>query len=424
MSVIDTLTAIASIIRRSLRQHAVSTSITAASVALAVGLVMSVFSLQRQTYDAFTSAGGGFDAVLGARGSPLQLVLNTVFHLETSPGNIPWRLYQRVKQDPRVTLAMPYAVGDNYKGFRIVGTTEDLFTAFEPRPGRKLAVTPGGRAFKADTREAVVGSQTARLTKLRVGDTINPYHGIVYSEKQRHSEKFTVVGILEPTGGPMDNVVWIPIDSLYRMEGHVIHGDGEAHTPEEGVTIPDEHKEISAVMIKFRSPEAGLPLAMMINRLGNAATLAYPVATIVADFFEKVGWASRVLVIVGYLVVAVSVCTIIASLYNTMNERRREFAILRAIGARRSTLFVVIVGEATAIALLGAIAGVVVYAALLAGAAAVIREQTGVVLDVWRIERWVALIPVFMVALGTLSGVVPAIKAYRTDVAANLGPVS
>src|SRR5688500_499673 len=117
-----------SLVRRSLRQHALSSFVTIVSVALAAGLTMSVFAINAQTYDAFTGGKVGFDAVLGARGSQLQLVLNTVFHLETSSGNIPWSLYKTMQKDPRITLAVPYAVGDKYKGFRIVATTADVVT--------------------------------------------------------------------------------------------------------------------------------------------------------------------------------------------------------------------------------------------------------------------------------------------------------
>src|SRR4029453_16644074 len=119
------------LVRRSLRHHAVSTLITVVSVALASGLVMAVFAIHQQALAAFTGGPIGYDAVLGARGSQLQLVLNTVFHLETSPGNIPWSLYQEIKNRSTVKLAIPYSVGDNYEGFRIVGTTDEIFTKFE-----------------------------------------------------------------------------------------------------------------------------------------------------------------------------------------------------------------------------------------------------------------------------------------------------
>src|SRR5689334_3661675 len=181
------------IVGRSLRQHMLSTAITVCSVALASGLVMSVFAIKTQTYEAFTGGEAGFDAVLGARGSQLQLVLNTVFHLETSPGNIPWDLFTRIKKDPRVQLAIPYAVGDNYRGFRIVGTTEEIFTQFEYQKGRKLTPQSGGRIFDSRRREAVIGSTVSQKTGLKVGSVCNPYHGLIYDENKRHEEEFVVV---------------------------------------------------------------------------------------------------------------------------------------------------------------------------------------------------------------------------------------
>ncbi len=264
------------IVRRSLRQHAVSTVVTALAIALAAGLVMSVFAIQKQTYAAFTGGDVGFDAVLGARGSQLQLVLNTVFHLETSPGNIPYSMYREIAANPQVELAIPYAVGDNYKGFRIVGTSEEIFTRFEYRRGQKFEVQPGGRYFNPNAKEAVIGSFTARETNLKVGDVFQPYHGLIYDEKNRHNDDYTVVGILEPTNSPSDRVVWIPLEGIYRMSGHVLRGTGENYKAKEGEAIPDEAKEVSAVLLKFKSTQAGMNFDQLINRQGKAATLAYP----------------------------------------------------------------------------------------------------------------------------------------------------
>ena len=412
------------IVRRSLRQHALSTAITVLSVALASGLAMAVFSIKNQTYEAFTGGSGGFDAVLGARGSQLQLVLNAVFHLETSPGNIPWQLYKAVEADPGVELAIPYALGDNYQGYRIVGTTPDLFTRAADREGRTLQVAPGGRLFEADRKEAVVGSVVAARTGLGVGDHFSPYHGLMFDENSAHEDEYTVVGVLESSNSPSDRVIWIPIEGVYRMDGHVLRGTGTPFRPEDGALIPEEHREVSAVMLKLADPQAGIFLDQAINRQGNRATLAWPIGRVMADLFEKIGWANRVLELVAYLVVLVAAGTILASLYNTMNERRREFAILRALGARRGTVFSAIVLEATTITALGALVGFVVYAGILTLAYVIVRAQTGVVLDVFRADAALVYTPLGMVALGALAGLVPAFKAYRTDVASNLAPTS
>lgn len=412
-------------VRRSLRQHALSTAITLFSVALASGLTTAVFSIKAQSADAFTGGEIGFDAVLGARGSQLQLVLNTVFHLETSPGNISWTLYQAIKNDPRVALAVPYAVGDNYFGYRIVGTTTEIFTAFEYRKGRKFETEEGGRFFDEGRKEAVVGNIVAQETGIRVGDKINPYHGLNFDPNAKHADEYTVVGILKTTNSPSDRVIWIPLEGIFRMQGHVLRGaDADGYTAQAGQAIPDENKEVSAVMLKFKSPTVGFQMDELINKRGKEATLAWPIAAVMSSFLNKMGWLDKVLGLVAYLTMVVAAGTILASIYNTINERRREFAILRALGARRGTVFSAIVLEACAITVGGTVLGFVVSTLIMAVAAYIVRQQTGIVLSMFAYDASSLLPPLFMICLGTLSGIVPAIKAYATDVATNLTPTT
>jgi putative ABC transport system permease protein len=411
---------IAFLARRSLRQHALSTVVTAGAAALACGLVLAVFSVTAQVRAAFLRD-VGFDAVLGARGSPLQIVLNAVYHLETSPGNIPWALYEEVKGAPGVAVAIPYAVGDNYRGFRIVGTTPELF-AVEYAAGRRYAVAPPGRFFDPARREAVIGAYAAAQTGIRVGDHFHPAHDVTYDEHAEHEDEYIVTGILAPTNTPADRVVWIPIEGMFRMEGHVLRGAGEEYRPHEAEEIPDEAKEVSAVLLRLEGgPAVGMALQNRINREGKVATLAWPVAQVMQDLFGKLFWFVQILEVVAYLVVAVSTGGLLAALYNTMNERRREVAILRALGARRATVFAAIVSEAAAIAGLGALAGFLVYALVLAAAAYTIRVGTGVVLDVVAYHPVLWAAPLGIVLLGAVAGLLPAVIAYRTEVTSLYG---
>lgn len=409
------------IVARSLRRHLVSTSITVLSTALATGLVMSVFAVSLQSRLAFAGGPLGFDAVLGARGSQLQLVLNTVFHLETSPGNIPWSLYEELKADPRVALAVPYALGDNYKGHRIVGTTPEIFSEFEYEEGKRFEFR-GGRPFDPARREAVIGARVARETGLTVGSHLNPSHGVERSriEDHVHEEEFVVCGVLAATNSPNDRVIWIPVEGIFRMSGHRLRGTGEEFVPTDGEAIDDEHKELSAVMLDLQGRQSGFQLATKYNRLGKEATLAWPIGAVMAQLFDKLGWMARILELVAYLVMVVAAGSILASLYNTMNERRREFAILRSLGARRRTVFAVIVLEAQAIALLGSLVGFGVYAGILAGAARIVTRETGVVLDLWVWHGAFVWTPLGMLLIGGIAGMVPAWKAYRVDVAKTL----
>src|SRR6185295_13244871 len=385
---------IALIIVRSLRQHLLSTVITALAIALAGGLLMSVWVVKVQSQTTFTQVNTGFDAVLGARGSKLQLVLNSIFHLEASPGNLEWSDYQFIKRHPAVKLAIPIAVGDNLRGYRIVGTLPELFTDVEYAPGKKFTLA-SGKLFDPTEKEAVVGSFAAQKLHLRTGDTFHPFHGLIYDEKAQHAETYVVTGVLEPSNTPADKVVWIPLEGLQKMAGH----------------NPSAATEVSAVLVQLRSPTAGFMLDMMYNKQGNRLTFAYPIGAIMAELFNKIGWFDRVLTLIAYLVALVSAGGVLVAIYNSMAARRRDIAILRALGAHRRVIFSAIVLEAAAIGLLGMLVAFVAYAAILTGVAAVIRAQTGVLLSAWAYNPVMLWAPIGMIALCALGGLLPAWKA-------------
>jgi putative ABC transport system permease protein len=367
---------------------------------------MTVWTVKTQAQRAFTDTTTGFDAVLGARGSKLQLVLNAIFHLEASPGNLAWADYEQVAKHPAVKAAVPLALGDNYQGWRIVGTVPELFTTVEFAEGRTYAFASGG--LFGDGREAVVGSFVAQKLGWKVGDTFRPYHGLNFDPANQHEEVFTITGVLAPTNTPADRVIWIPIKGVQTMSGH----------------DPRMATDVSAVLLQFRAPTAGIMLDMMYNKQGNRLTLAYPTSAIIADLFAKIGWFDRVLALVAYLVALVAAGSVLACIYASMSARQRDIAILRALGARRRTIFGAVVAEAAAIGALGSAAGFVVYFGLLVGVAEVIRAQTGVVLAVGEMQAVLWICPLAMTALAALGGVVPAVKAYRVPVAETLAPVS
>jgi putative ABC transport system permease protein len=396
------------IVRRSLRQHLLSTIVTVLSIGLAGGLLISIWVVKDQAQATFTQVNIGFDAVLGARGSKLQLVLNSIFHLEASPGNVSQADYQYIKHHPAVKLAIPIAVGDNLRGYRVVGTIPELFTEVEYKPGTKFALEPGGRLFDPAAKEAVVGNFAASRLGLKVGDTFHPFHGLAYNPKEQHADIYTVTGILAPSNTPADKVVWIPIHGLQTMSGH----------------DPNAATDVSAVLIQLRAPAAGFRLDMMYNKQGNRLTFAYPIGAIVADLFSKISWFSQVLALVAYLVAVVSAAGVLVAIYNSMAARRRDIAILRSLGARRRTVFSAIVLEAAAIGLLGMITAFGFYLVIMNGVAAVIRAQTGVLLTPWARDPVMLWAPAAMVALCALGGIVPALVAYRTEIASNLAPTS
>lgn len=394
------------LIYRSLRQHALSTLVTAGGIALAAGLLLTVWVVKTQAQSVFAATNSGFDAVLGARGSKLQLVLNAVFHLEASPGNIDAKDFEMIRRHPAVKTAIPIAVGDNFQGWRIVGTLPELF-GVEYRAGRPYTVAPGGKLFTLGADEAVVGAYAAQRLGWQVGTTFHPSHGLAAGGEQ-HEETYTVVGVLAPTGTPVDRVIWIPLEGVQTMSGH----------------NPLAKTELSAVLLQLRAPTAGLMLNSQLNASGGRLTFAYPIGSIVAELFNKISWVDQVLTLVAWLVALVASASVLASIYNSMSARARDIAILRALGARRRTVFGAVVGEAAVIGLFGSLAGFAVFTALAATVAGVIRAQTGVVLEPWQWNPVFWWGPAVFVSLCVLGGLVPAVKAYRVPVAETIAPVS
>ena len=295
--------------------------------------------------------------------------------------------------------AIPLAVGDNYYGYRIVGTQTNLFE------GTGLS---SGRSFTAGYREALLGSFAAQKLRLKVGDSFQPYHGLIFNPEDQHEESYVVVGILEPSNTPSDRVIWIPLEGVQNMKGH----------------DPNAAADISAVLVKLRTPIAGQRLDTLYNKRGDRLTFAWPIGTIMAQLFNKISWFDRVLAMVAYLVALVATGSILASIYNSMNERRRDFAICARsehVGKRsfprsfwnppssppsgcsspwESTFLITML------------------------AAEVIRTQTGVVLHAFAWHPVLVIAPLAMIAAAALAGIIPALKAYQTDVASNLSPVS
>ena len=395
------------LIRRSLRQHALATLVTAISIALAGGLLMSVWTLKQQARQTFEQMDGGWDAVLGARSSKLQLVLNAIFHLEASPGNVSVADVTTIAQNPAVRHVVPIAMGDNFQGFRIVGTTTNLFTEHEYQTGRKLELTEG-RFFDDGYREAVIGSFAARRLGLKVGSEFKPYHGLNYNANAQHDEVYVVTGLLKPSNTPADKVIWIPLAGLQNMAGH----------------DPATANDVSAVLVKLRAPAAGRQLDQMYNKQGTRLTFAWPIGAVMGQLFDKIGWFDQVLTLVAALVALVAAGSVLASIYNSMAARRRDLAILRALGARRLTIFGAIVGEAVAVVALGIVIAFALHFSILSVTAAVLREQTGVVIDPWQFNAVWLWAPAALLGLGALAGVVPAWVAYRMDVAQGLTPES
>ena len=392
--------------RKGFRQHFFGSLVAAFSIALAGGLFLGTMKIQKQTQTSFANASGGFDAVLGARGSKLQLILNALFHLDASPGNLPWEQYELIKKTPGVEEAYPIAVGDNYLGYRLVGTDPELFFEHEWKKGEKYKLRRG-RVFSEMAKEALVGSFVADKLNLKIGDKFQPYHGLNFKEDTQHEDVYVVVGLLEATGTPSDKVIWVPIKGIQLMEGH----DQEMA------------QSVSAVLLSLKGA-TGFNLEIRYNRQGNQATFAWPVAATLASFFDKMNWFRGVLEVIAYVIAAVGILMVASIMHSSLNMRKRDFAIMRSLGSGRLILTGVIFGHSLIISVLGALGSLLIMQGIGLITQGIIVEETGVLLDGMNLQLqdlWVIMAIIFS---GLVGGLGAAVNAYRSELVDLLQPIS
>ncbi len=449
---------------KNILQRKFSVLLTIISVSLGVALIGSTLAIKEEVEKNFNQSNVGYEMIVGAKGSPMQLVLNTVFMLGNPVGNIRYEVYEKLKHDRRIALALPYALGDNYHGFNIVGTTDDLFTKFNYKVGKSFSFA-SGTAFEAHSKfQAVLGFDAAKSTGLKIGDEFIATHGLQESAEgiahQHEETPFTVVGILNRTGTASDKIIYTTVESVWAVHEHELHDEHHEHEQSEELSQINEpeihqapeshHKEhdhhhhegistedhritdLTAVLIKVRSPLFALHLYKQINDW-PLAQAAIPVNEIKSLFeiISNIDWAFFLITI---LVIVVALIGMMVSIYNSLYERRREISIMRALGAHRSKIFSIIILEAFTISFFGALFGLFFSKLLSLILKGYILETTGVEISVKLLtmisfyeitELPVELLIMSSVSfIGALVAIIPAIVAYKTDVSKNLSPIS
>jgi putative ABC transport system permease protein len=412
-------------------------------VALGVALVGAILLLRSATADTFLKPSRGYSLVVGAPGSGLELVLNAVFHVGTSPGLLEYGVFEELERNPATALAVPYAVGDSFRSFRVVGTTEAFFEPRFPYPSaqasqgkfaqgrsfhfdraalnaelvaleRAAGTAPSTAALRTSTAnpadEAVLGASVAAALGIQLGDRIEPTHGVEGAVSHATQQLWEVVGILRPTGTPVDKLVLINLDSFFRISDH---GGG---------IVPETGKPGVSAVVLF--PKPGVHKALLLSQLNKRTQLQ--VADVDAEVHRLlgiVGNVDQVFFAISVLVVVVGVVSVAVAIYNTLSSRGRELGILRILGARRRTLFGMLLGEATLLSALGAALGLGLAHLLVFCTAGVVERSAG-----FRPSGAVFLpeelaVYVLVVGAGALGGLLPAFKAYRAAAGAQLAPL-
>jgi putative ABC transport system permease protein len=392
------------------RRRALSSALTAIYVGLGAALALLVVAVRGSTERSYADAAQGYDLVLAPQnGSGLQAALSTLFFVGESTSTLPWSAYESAQKDPRVKAAVPYAMGDVYRGHRVVGTSLEHFQVLTDSQKRPLGEGLTGRLFAPSAFEAVMGSLAARATGHGLGDELRVSHGL-QGATHEHLEVWKIVGILRPTGTPQDRAIFIPVESFYDIEAHKETAQGKEH-------------ELSAVGLRVHGgPLKRLELYGELRKAGSSVQPvmpAYEIARLLENVIAPLDTAFRW---VAGLVLLVGGLGILVGLYNTLQGRRREIAVLRALGARPWHVFAVILLEALLLCLLGGLLGLLIGHGTLVILAPRALAEYGV-----RIEADLGLLDLQLLggllALGAVAGLVPAWRGLRTPVAQNLSPV-
>jgi putative ABC transport system permease protein len=447
-----------SIAWKSIRQRALASSLTALSVALGVALMVMVLVINGTVTRMFSQSATGYHLIVGAKGSPLQLVLNSIYFMDRPIENIPYRYYEQLKKNSAVVHAIPFNLGDTTEDgrFRIVGTIPEYFDV-EYIPEKRFAFSQG-QALRGGF-EAVVGARVARAYGWTLGSEFPIAHGGNLADV--HAEKFKVVGILAPTGTPNDRAVFIHFDGFYSIAGHEkpmeearaeeearqsgeapillpnagskvtgplqVKAAGPGDKPkevnppaqQEVKQIDSAQKQVTAILLQMKSDTLAYLYAPRINK-APVAQAVNPISQISRLLNDLVGNVRTMLLVLTGLIIIVSGISIFVSIYNSMADRKREIAIMRALGARRGTVFSIIVAEAVLLCLLGWIVGTALGHALVFLAAPIVEARSDVLINPWSFEREeLLLLPVILV-LSIVVGLLPALTAYRVDVARGL----
>ena len=408
---------------RSVAARRWGSAVTILTIALSVALLVGVRAVQRSARDSFTGVISQTDLIVGPRGGAMQLLLYSVFHMGSPLANVDYADYEQVIEHPAVEWTVPLALGDSHRGYRVVATNTDFYDRYRFHGGESVDISTG--RLPEGLWDVALGSEAARDLGYPLGAPVVVTHGLAGSGISDHDDKpFTLVGTFEPTGTPIDRAV------LLTLEGfEAIHIDWQSGAPPRpGEAVPPsaitaesiELDELTAFLVGTNSRIEALGLQREINTDPELDLMAILPGVTLSELWQVVGYAERALLLVAALVVAVGLLGMMMTIYASLEARRRELAILRALGAGARGITGLLALEAACLSAAGAALGVGLYYALLLVARPLVRGAFGLQLAPRPLGglEWMFLASV--VLLGTAMAIPPAVKAYRTALADGL----
>lgn len=411
---------------RNIMIRKIQTIITIVIVAIGVAMTLSILIMASGLKDGIVEASKPYGMIVGSKGSANQLVFNTIFLMDTPLGNLPLAYYQKLKADDRVKQAVPFALGDNYKGYRLVGTTSEFFELrSKPADPPYFQLLEGN--FFEQPFEAVIGRKAASVAGLQIGDTFHSGHGVVdaLEEDDSHTHyPYTVVGILKQTNAPADLGIYVSMESYWishgQMEAADDHKDHDEDYEPAAADHPIDESGVTAVLVNPYSYISLMQLYQEINS-GNQAQAVFP-GQVLAKVFDMMGNGEQVLQYISYVIIGMAALTIFLSLYSSTFERRRSIAILRTLGAGRKSIFAIVLLESFLVVWVGSLIGLALSYAVSTGMTSLISGQSTIAVAIT--FSWDYISVIFTVCfIGIIAGIIPAILAYRTEAVKNLNGV-
>lgn len=401
----------------SLGARALTVCMTILAIALSVALFLGVEKVRTGAKASFADTISGTDLIVGARSGSVQLLLYSVFRIGNATNNITWDSYQLIANRPEVAWSVPISLGDSHRQFRVMGTSVAFFEHYKYRQNRSLEVAEG--QVMADLFDAVIGADVAKTLGYSVDDPIIVAHGLA-SFSEHKDQPFRVSGVLKKTGTPVDRTVVVSMEAI-----EAIHVDWKGGAKIPGQSTPVERiramdltpKAVTAMMIGVESPLRTFALQRAINEYPKEPMLAILPGVALQELWQIVGVAETALLGVSAMVVVTALIGMMATIFSSLNERRREMAIFRAMGARPATILGMLVLEAVLMAAIGAVFGLVLLYVGLMIAQPIIDTAFGLWLPITAPSVREALVLLAVIAAGAIVSLVPAIRAYRMSLA-------
>ncbi|MGE6462792.1 ABC transporter permease [Pseudoalteromonas tetraodonis] len=395
---------------KSLLNRRASVLLTLLTIAISVMLLLSIERVRVDAKSSFSNTISGTDLIVGARTGDIQLLLSSVFRIGHTNNGVSWQSYQYIAKQRGVKWSIPISLGDSHKGQAVLGTTLDYFKHYRFAKKQPLAFEQG-QAFSS-INEVVIGSEVASKLAYKIGDEIVISHGMGNTSFHHHDDNpFKVVGILKPTGTPVDKTLHVPLAAIELIHGggHHDHDDHHDHSSHALIGHP---KQITAFLMGFDSPLYTLQIRRNINQYKQEPLLAIMPTVTLKELWEMLAIIEKILLLFSFVVVIISLLGMLTTLLANLNQRRRELAILRSVGARPWQLFSLISMESLLTTFLGCLVGCTLFYALMGTTAGYLQSQAGVSINISMLSDYeLSLIGVIMAA-GFIIGLIPATRAY------------